>query len=134
MPGEDIPGLETVIAAAAALGIDISGTVARARMLMQPNAPAVRAGGDQLGTVAGAVHPADLDNAGKGVLASGWSGQAADAFAPHHAGMVAAATDIGTAAGDLSTYLGEVAKSIEEVQNVVVRATGAAAVQLGIGS
>lgn len=133
MPGTDIPGLDRIIAAAATLGIPVAETVSRAQMLMQPDGPAVRAGGDQLRTVASGVNPQEVDQAGKGVLASGWNGQAAQAFAPHHAGLVSSMTDVGTAAGDLSTYLADVAKNIEDVQNVVIRATGAAAVQLGIG-
>lgn len=133
MPGTDIPGLDRIVAAAATMGLDISETVRRAQMLMQPDAPSVRAGGDQLATVASGVDPRAVDQAGRSVLASGWTGQAAEAFAPHHAGVVSAVTDIGTAAGDLSTFLAGVAQNIEEVQNVVVRATGVAAVQLGMG-
>lgn len=132
MPGTDIPGLDQIVAAAAALGIDVAPTVAKARMLMLPDAPAVRAGRDQLDGVAKGVDPQAIDQSGKGLLTGDWTGQSADAFTARHAAVIDSVTGAGATATKLAAYLEGVATNIENSQQAVLKATGAAAVQLAI--
>lgn len=132
MAATDVPGLADIQAWAQFLGMDINETVRRAQMLMQTDPATVRAGGERLGTVASGLNTGgeDLRRAGAGVLASGWSGQAADAFGPNHAGLVTEVTDTGDAARQLAGHLDTVASAFEQGQNTVVTATGATATAL----
>lgn len=128
----EVPGLADIQAWAGFLGMDVTETVRRARMLMQTDPAAVRAGGERLGTVVNGLSTSEgeLRRAGDGVLAAGWGGHAADAFGPNHAGLLADLADIGGAAGQVAAHLGEVAKVFAGSQETVVTVTGATAATL----
>jgi hypothetical protein len=132
MPATDVPGLADIQAWATFLGMDVTETVRRAQMLMQTDPATVRAGGERLGTVVNGLSTGgdDLRRAGDGVMAAGWGGASADVFVPNHATMLTDVADIGVAAGQVATQLGEVARVFEGSQQTVVTATGATATTL----
>jgi uncharacterized protein YukE len=132
MAATDVPGLAEIQAWAGFLGMDVTETVHRAQMLMQTDPAAVRAGGERLGTVVNGLSTGgdDLRLAGDGVLAAGWGGEAADAFSPNQAGLLADLADIGGAAGEVAAQLGAVARVFAGSQQAVVTATGATATTL----
>ena len=131
MPAPDVPGLADIQAWAQFLGIDVSATVAKARMLMQTDPAAVRSGGEHLTTVASGLDAGhqDLKASGADVLA-GWSGAAADAFAPHQAELANHVADTRDATSQLATVLSDLATVFAQIQQTVVTATGAAATAL----
>ena len=132
MAATDVPGLADIQAWAGFLGMDVNETVRRAQMLMQTDPAAIGAGGERLGTVVNglSIGGGDLRRSGDGVLAAGWGGAAADAFAPNQASLLTDVADIGLAAGQVAAQLGEVAKAFAGSQQTVVTATGATATTL----
>jgi hypothetical protein len=132
MAATDFPGLTDVAAAAQALGIDVTATVQKARMLMQTDPTTVRTGGERLGTVAGGLTTGqdDIRRAGTGVLTAGMTGQFTDAFGPHHAGLMSDVADTSAAAKQLAGELGHIATVFQGSQETVVKATGATATAL----
>jgi uncharacterized protein YukE len=133
MAGTEIPGLPEVLAWAGRLGIDVTDTVRKAQMLMQTDPAAVRTGGGDLSTVASGLSTGqqDLHRTGTDVMA-GWTGQAADAFGPHHTDLVDHVGDTAAASTDLAAHLEGVATVFEQSQHAVVSATGVTATALGM--
>jgi hypothetical protein len=133
MPATDISGLTDIQFFAQRLGIDISDTVAKARMLMQTDPAAVRSAGERLTTLADGLNDRRqfLSLAGSRVLA-GWEGTAADAFGPHQTELLDGISGGERSSRTLATHLDGVASVFEQSQHTVVTATGATATALRI--
>lgn len=120
-----IPGLASIQEAAARHGIDISDAVFQAEQMVMTNPPEVQHGSDRLAAVASGLDVSRLDvqQAGTGVQTSGWSGEAANAFVPHHAGLVEGMTAATAAAGQLAGLLGELARTFAGAHHTVLTLT-----------
>lgn len=132
MPPIQLAGLADIQTAAQALGINVTDTVNKAQMMLQTNPGAVRAGGEQLNTVASGLGTSqqDIGRAGTDMLAGGMTGKTADNFGVYHVGMVndmAGSTEIAT---QLGQRLGQIATVFQQGQQTVVTATGATAAAL----
>lgn len=132
-PTGDVPDLAYLEQRALELGLNVSETANRARLMMRTNPDLIR----QLGVTTLTdlekslnAHQQDLKQTGDTALATGWSGEAATAFVPRHAGLMARVTEAGRAARDSATVLAGHADRFEGSQRVVVDATGATAAYL----
>jgi hypothetical protein len=134
MAPTDLPGLAAIQQWAQFLGIDVADTLNKARLLMQTDPAAVQAGGERLGTVATGLGDSrqGVHLAGSDVASSGWTGESATAFNPRHTELVTGLDNDTTAANQLATQFGEIAKTFAGSQNTVMTATATTATALGM--
>lgn len=128
----NIPGLDVIEAAAARQNIDIGPQLAKLEQIMAIDTAGLRGGSARLRTMAAGLDTVqqDMSRTGSDLLA-GWSGSAAEAFAPQHGDAVRRIADHKDKAGAIADHVDTFATGAERGQQAMLTATGIAATAIG---